>query len=389
MTLLNSSIGAPPTRCVGEFGMLRLQILKAAHHLIKIVVADLGRLEVVQPIVALELRAQLVNFGFRAHFCDVIVPSRRGIATLVLAMLLAVPPCAAGASLHTGDLITALAYLTTFTPPPPRLAFFDATLAGPTSFADRTSNSVAIGGNGTIYALTERGIERFDSALNIVTTIPAFASSIDADRSGNVYGLMIGGGVNVWDIGGNLIRQIQLPDARTGFMDLAPDDCTLWYSDSASHAQRYDICRSRALPPLPGPQQFFFVRGLADGGLIGGFGSDLFVYDANGELLRILHIAAKDSTVVLDVGFSPDSRFMYLGLPAPNGSIALSKMQVADGTVVKDNLIGNLLPLSIGVIGGEPPTAKDFALAAVPTVSGWMFAVLAAAFALIALRRIA
>ena len=53
---------------ISEFGMLCLQLLKPAHHLIEIVVADLRLAFVVEAIVLLQRRSQLFDFGFCAHF---------------------------------------------------------------------------------------------------------------------------------------------------------------------------------------------------------------------------------------------------------------------------------------------------------------------------------
>ena len=46
---------------IGILGMLRLEVLKAPHHLIEVVVAHLGSAEVVEAIVTFELDAELVD----------------------------------------------------------------------------------------------------------------------------------------------------------------------------------------------------------------------------------------------------------------------------------------------------------------------------------------
>src|SRR5207245_756864 len=58
---------------VSEFGVLRFQLLKTAHHLIEIVVADLRLAFVVEAIVAFELVSQLADFRLGVHCCAVIV----------------------------------------------------------------------------------------------------------------------------------------------------------------------------------------------------------------------------------------------------------------------------------------------------------------------------
>jgi hypothetical protein len=136
---------------------------------------------------------------------------------------------------------------------------------------------------------------------------------------------------------------------------------------------------------------FTFVRGLKGGGFIAGFGSQLFVYDGAGNLLRAISLGTEVFDV-LDAAFSPDAQFLYVSLNvstgSPNALYSMRKLRIADGAVVTTTPATNIAALTVSVLGENRPTAEEIAAAAVPTLSTLALFALAAALALTALRRV-
>lgn len=107
-----------------------------------------------------------------------------------------------------------------------------------------------------MFCMAGNTVEKFDSAGN---SQGAFGSgyscnpySITFDSSGNVY---VGqadcsGSLLNFDAAGNFLRSLQpLGENRgTAWVDLAADNCTLFYTSQGSKVMRYDVCTAMQLP---------------------------------------------------------------------------------------------------------------------------------------------
>ena len=78
------------------------------------------------------------------------------------------------------------------------------------------------------------------------------------------------------------------------WMDLAPDDCTMFYTSVGPNVKRYDMCAGTQLPdfnaaPLPGGTTHD-LRVLADGGVLVSSGDVIARLDSAGVLTRTYHV---------------------------------------------------------------------------------------------------
>ena len=270
-------------------------------------------------------------------------------------------------------------------------SLLDSSLSAKALFVPTTNGFAAV--NGTrIYASSARdgGFVVLDNSLQTSRTVrtPSSVEGIAANSAGTAYVIDTNGVLYVFDSNGSLAGQRSLGILQ---MDLAPDGCTLWYIDVSLHVQSYNVCTNQPGAPVATSQRLWFARGLNGGGFIGGFGSNLFVFNSSGTLVRTISIPGSPSGV-FDGAFSPDSQFIYLSLRVDDGSsvnpsFAIEKLRIEGASAAALTQTDNLHALTISVFGEQLPTAEELAAAGVPMTPS-LLAALAAALALIALRRI-
>jgi hypothetical protein len=101
-------------------------------------------------------------------------------------------------------------------------------------------------------------------------------------------------------------------------LDLAPDDCTLFYTallDAAVH--RFDVCRNEALPDFssktttPAVELALTVRLLGDGGALLTTGADIVRLDAGGRMVQSYD--APDTDGWMPLGLDPNGSSFWAG----------------------------------------------------------------------------
>ncbi len=133
---------------------------------------------------------------------------------------------------------------------------------------DTQTNSSEIGGmcftGGAMYSMnfTDQSISKFDGAGNLIqsrwATIDGAIESCVLDKNGNLY---VG---EDSDTGGNLVKvdsnghvvQTYTPDKEgsgADDIDLAADQCTMYYTSESGNVQRFDVCQNKQLPDFNSP----------------------------------------------------------------------------------------------------------------------------------------
>lgn len=228
---------------------------------------------------------------------------------------------------------------------------------------------VAFGPNGHLFGVTVSGmIVKHDASLNVVRTIQmSRVQALTVAASGELYVALYvtgtAGTLTILSPAGTVERTYSLSGIPlTGAIDLAPDQCTLFWIDNDSHGHRFDACSGHAVKDLA-PGSWTAVRVLSDGGYVVGDFGKVAAFDANDRLLAESSIGA---WYVWSLAFDADR--------ASSGSERdhpAVKYRIADG------VIGGLLhrsSASIAVYGEQRPSSAAVAVAA-PALSPALFAV--------------
>jgi hypothetical protein len=106
------------------------------------------------------------------------------------------------------------------------------------------------------------------------------------DDSGHAYALGYGGYLSVIGVDGKVDHMFRPPDVfyAAGNIDLAPDQCTLFYIDSWRHVRRFDVCRNAPLQNYSADISGEYLRTLSDGGIAVKHGQTINFYDTTGRL---------------------------------------------------------------------------------------------------------
>jgi outer membrane protein OmpA-like peptidoglycan-associated protein len=190
---------------------------------------------------------------------------------------------------------------------------------------------------GNLYAteFTEGEISKFDTRGNLIGRFgddyDCDPESIVFDRAGNVYVGQAGCGRKVlkFDSEGKLLGTFVVATGSKGsdWLDLAADQCTLYYTSEDRTIRRFDVCSNSQLPNLvlstqttPGNTSYA-LRILAGGGLL--LANEHFVvrFDDRGQMLRLYGTGDdfKDENDFFALNLDPDGRsFWTAGLKSHN-----------------------------------------------------------------------
>ncbi|RMF31469.1 MAG: hypothetical protein D6752_02160, partial [Candidatus Nitrosothermus koennekii] len=134
---------------------------------------------------------------------------------------------------------------------------------------------------------------------NTGTPIGTFGSNYNADPesilfdgSGNVYVGHPDGNDDIlkFDSSGNLLKQFDVPIESRGsdWIDLAADQCTMYYTSEGTSILRYDVCNDKQLTNfatgLHGPT--YALRILPNGNVLVADTRDIHLLDTNGNIIK-------------------------------------------------------------------------------------------------------
>jgi hypothetical protein len=263
---------------------------------------------------------------------------------------------------------------------------------------------LAPAGAGVVYGLGTSGTQLFDVRRNqadrlIFSASGQTAHALVVSASGTTYVTTSSVGfVNrVLAIGANgtLLATYVLPFPATAAIDLASDQCTLFYSDADGVIHRFNVCTGTSLPDFAsGPALLDDLHILPDGGVIVSMDDVITTFAPNGSVVRTYTIPnlgdggiIGDSAVVLEragtvlvtLGWEGEGLVYRLDLttgsftPLTPGTINSPRAIVA-----LDGWTAALGPLLSAVSPGVP----------VPATSTFALFTLAAVLVLVAIRRL-
>lgn len=286
------------------------------------------------------------------------------LITVVLLTIGGLAPRAYGATVSaTGDVIVLGSALNTPNPSSGQALVFDSqgNLRGPVvsrvneffagpSFLSNRPEFVAVA-TGFIGQMVH-----FDGSGNVVATSSTFGgqpSRTTVDSSENVY-IGFGTAHSIFKLSSsaNYIGQTALGTDYANALDLAADQCTLYYVDSfAGRLGRVDVCSGSLLPPLATvPTLSSDLRILTDGTILVAAGESLLRISSNGAVARNYSIGANVqlASIALDV----DAQSVWI-----SSSIGLVKMNLDSGAIVAGPFATNLYQVYGMAVYGEPRAA--------------------------------
>lgn len=193
------------------------------------------------------------------------------------ALLAVTVPVHAAAPFNTGDVFAGVGagQVKHFSPTGTLLDTLNSTTAS------NECTGMAFDANGNLHAtmFSANTISKFDSSGNLLVAnfgsgYNADPESIVRDTAGNFYVGQADGGHAIMKLdssGNTLATYAAATDARgTDWIDLASDQCTIYYTSEGTKVKRFDVCTNAQLADfatgLPGP--LFALRILGDGGVL-------------------------------------------------------------------------------------------------------------------------
>ncbi len=164
-------------------------------------------------------------------------------------------------------------------------------------------------------------VSRFNSSGGLIGTFGSGYSgspeSIVFDRNGNAYVGAVNGDnrIRKFDPLGNPLAQFSVVTERVGtdWIDLAPDQCTIFYTSEGLNIKRFDVCTNTQLSnfnslPLPGSNAFA-LRILPDGGVLVANTSQIVRLNATGNLIQTYDSAGENCWFALNL--DPDGKSFW------------------------------------------------------------------------------
>ena len=122
--------------------------------------------------------------------------------------------------------------------------------------------------------------------------------SILFDKSGNAYVGNVGGSTLKFDGDGNLLDTFAT--GRTDWIDLAADQCTLFYTDESGTIHRYDVCSDSPLSDFASGGQYA-LRLLPSGGLLAASSTGVNRLDDSGAIIQSYDTEGEDCWFALNL----------------------------------------------------------------------------------------
>lgn len=227
----------------------------------------------------------------------------------------------------------------------------------------RAGYYAAFGPNGHLFASDGGSVTEYDATLTAVRTFTrpfATTSALTVAQNGNLFVVSFLGELTIYSPTGAVLQTISLPfgspAVRRPSLDLGPDQCTLFYVDTAQTGRRYDVCTQQALTNLaPGPWNA--VRAMSDGGYAVAINSTLSIFDAQDQLLRAYTPPVGE---IQALAFDSDPGFILLGT-----ATGLERIRLADGVVTGQ--FPNII--TVVAVNGEQRAASAPLSTGIPALS--------------------
>jgi len=238
---------------------------------------------------------------------------------------------------------------------------------------DEFPHDFAFDRSGRLYA---GGIGIFDRAGNPDGSFSVANRTLTFDASGNVY---FGIGNRLIKVGpnGEVIREFFVAFEAVGggvaSVDLAADQCTIFYTSQGKRAFRYDVCNAVQLPDLNSALPGFSantLRILPDGQILITDSEAIYLLSSAGAITRAYDVPGPSGWdgLALDI----DGRSFW----AASGDRAM-KFDLATGAVVASFTTSDYAIWAMAVVGEPRAATAAQAAAPIPTLSEWMLITLA------------
>lgn len=237
------------------------------------------------------------------------------------------------------------------------------------------------------YWLAAWAILVYDGAgrrLQNVPGFPAFPAGISFDRTGNAY-IVAGARITKLSPSGTPIASFVVPyepPAIVRGLDLASDQCTMFYTAGGKRVFRYDVCNGMPLPDLssdvPGDYGPNKLRILPDGGVLVTNERTVLRLSESGEVTQVYDLSGEDGwrAIALDVD--------HTSFWATSGDEAF-KFDIESGALVASFRSPDYAFWSIAVVG-EPRAALTGE--SITASSEWSLLALALSLAAVAVLRL-
>jgi hypothetical protein len=182
-------------------------------------------------------------------------------------------------------------------------------------------------GAGNLYATAAFGscgtgkVVKFDNQGNLIgpfgSGYSSSTESISIDRTNNVYVGQPDGTRDIlkFDAAGTPMGSFDVPTENRGsdWIDVANDQCTMFYTSEGTSILRYDVCTSTALSDfatgLPGT--LYALRILPDGGVLVADTNDVKRLDASGTVIGTYPKPAGESSFFFALNLDPDGTHFW------------------------------------------------------------------------------
>ncbi|MCK4827817.1 hypothetical protein KA005_69455 [bacterium] len=236
------------------------------------------------------------------------------------------------------------------------------------------TTGMAFDSNGNLYVTNFNmgDVVKFDSSG---TKIGSFGSgysgspeSILFDASGNAYVGAVDGDndVRMFDAAGNPLNQfdVQIESRGSDWIDLAADQCTLYYTSEGYRIMRYDVCNDVQLADFAtlDHRPSYALRLLSGGGLLVANNADIHRLNSFGTIINTYDVDGQDNWFALNL--DPDGTSFWSG---DHITGKFFKFDIASGTVLMsvDTGMGSNKLFGLAVFGEQT--------AALGSISGMKF----------------
>ncbi len=228
------------------------------------------------------------------------------------------------------------------------------------------------GGNLYVTNFSSNSVSKFDNSGNLTGNFGsgynAAPESIVFDKDGNAYVGHADGAraIRKYDSSGNFkaAYQAQTDDRGTDWVDLADDQCTMYYTSEGPNVKRYNVCTNTQLSnfntaPLP-DSTAYALRILSTGGVMVADTSVIARLDTQGKLIQTYSVPGHNCWFALNL--DPDAKSFW---SADYCTSDVYKFDLATGNVL-ETFNTNTPPYTVFglTVKGEITAAQPCALPA-------------------------
>jgi hypothetical protein len=269
-----------------------------------------------------------------------------------------------------------------FTPTGTLVATYDST----TGSSETTGMCMDAAGNLYATMFTVGMVSKFDPNGTLVNAnfAPGIIGSPESCQFNKVGELLVGttaGRIHRYSATGTLLNTYSV-SGGAGWIDLAADQCTVYYADDSPTVQRYNICTSTQLPVFANVGTVSGLRILPNGDVLASNRTSVARYNAPpGNSLIFAVTLDPDNTTFWTADLTNGNIFRYNLSPINNTPVTtFNSAQFVDTAGIL--VVGEI---TVGGPGGGGPSANQ-----VPTTSTWaliLLAILLGGAALVTVRR--